>query len=64
MKEVIIMKTKEELTAVKEEAEAKNEKVLKLNDEELNRCVGGKVFLPPPAAGGVVVSASPRFDGI
>ena len=34
------MKTKEELTAVKEKAEAKNEKVRKLTDEEL-RCSGG-----------------------
>ena len=34
------MKTKEELTAVKEKAEAMNEKVRKLTDVEL-RCSGG-----------------------
>ena len=36
------MKTKEELTAVKEKAEAMNEKVRKLTDEEL-RCSGSLV---------------------
>ena len=36
------MKTKEELTAVKEKAETMNEKVRKLTDEEL-RCSGGIV---------------------
>ena len=35
------MKTKEELTAVKEKAEAMNEKVRKLTDEELHLCSGG-----------------------
>ena len=35
------MKTKEELTAVKEKAEAMNEKVRKLTDEELLHCSGG-----------------------
>ena len=35
------MKTKEELTAVKEKAEAMNEKVRKLTDEELLLSSGG-----------------------
>ena len=37
------MKTKEELTAVKEKAEAMNEKDCKLTDEELLRFSGGFV---------------------
>ena len=40
------MKTKEELTAVKEKAEAMNEKVRKLTDEELLRCSGGLIPMP------------------
>ena len=39
------MKTKEELTAVKEKTEAMNEKVRKLTDEELHLCSGGRISM-------------------
>ena len=35
------MKTKEELTALKEEVETQNKKLHKLTDEELEQVVGG-----------------------
>ena len=47
------MKPKEELTAVKEKAEAMNEKVRKLTDEELHLCSGGAGIAIPRLSSGV-----------
>ena len=54
------MKTKEELTAVKEKAEAMNEKVRKLTDEELLLCSGGTGFGRP--AGNSLIALVDRLN--
>ena len=42
------MKTKEELNALKKEAETVNEKLQELTEEEIAQVSGGKPFVPPP----------------
>ena len=41
------MKSKEELTALKEEVETLNKKFAELTDEELAQVTGGQKVLPP-----------------
>ena len=41
------MKSKEELKALKEEAEPQKKKPVELNDEELEQVSGGTIPLPP-----------------
>ena len=42
------MKTKKELTALKEEVETLNKKLAELNEEELEQMSGGIHFFPTP----------------
>ncbi len=44
-KEIITVKTQEELNALKEEIEALKEKLAELSEEELERVAGG--YIPP-----------------